>query len=238
MAEALAALSHTALHDAAALILVIGGAAFLLLAFRGRRALVLAGEAPTAARVAVAGSNLAGRVRPLAAILASLSAGAAAIHLAAAPHHVRELGDLGAGFLVAAVFQAAWAKLWLAGPSPRLALVGLVGNGAIVAGWALTRTLGLGVIGLGAASEPIGLPDGAATVFELLLLIGLLCFRTGLGGIVGRLRAVRELAPIAVVPVVGLVIVVASLSVAAIAMGLDHGLPAGVALPSGHGGTH
>lgn len=236
MAEAMATLPHATLHDAAALVLVIGGAAFVLMAFRARRALALQGAGAGVAPQGVVRHHLEGSVRPLAAILAGLSAGAAAIHLAAAPHHFRELGDLGAGFLVAAVFQAAWARLWLAGPSPRLALVGLIGNGAILAGWAMSRTLGLGVLGLGAAPEPIGLPDGAATVFEVLLLIGLLGVRTGLGGIVGRLRAVRELAPITVVPVVGLVIVVASLSVAAIAMGLDHGLPEGVTLPEGHGG--
>ena len=45
--------------------------------------------------------------RSLVLILAGLSAGAAVIHLVAAPSHYAEIGDLAAGFVVSAAFQAA-----------------------------------------------------------------------------------------------------------------------------------
>ena len=224
-------LSHATLHDAAALILVIGGAAFVGLAFRRRRA----DRAGATTRIPTPPASIP--ARPLGAILAGLSVGAGAIHLAAAPHHSREIGEVGAGFLVAGLFQLAWARAWLVGPSPRLALVGILGTVAILGAWALTRTIGLGVAGLGAGPERIGLPDGAATVFEVLLLAGLAGGRTRIGAIAAGSRPVRLLAPIAVIPVIGLVIVVSSLSLVAIAAGLDHGLPAGTALPE-HAALH
>src|SRR6185436_3680741 len=79
------------------------------------------------------------------AILAGLSFGAAVIHLAAAPSHYVELGDIGAGFLVAAALQGAWARSILGGATPRTISAGVAINAAIVAAWAFTRTAGLPV---------------------------------------------------------------------------------------------
>ena len=155
---------------------MVGGGIFLALA------------APTAGSVRLARARiivLAGADRPAAAptdepvdrsllrIVAALSLGAGAIHLAAAPHHFDEIGDLAAGFLVSGVFQAAWARLALAGPSRRTVAVGIVVNLAIVAAWAFSRTVGLPVGLEPWTPEAIGLPDGAWPSSSSLLAAGL-----------------------------------------------------------------
>lgn len=164
-------LALAAVGPLAALILVIGGGIFLAIAARQRwhRATdPAAATRPTSIR------------RSLALIIAGLSAGAAIIHLAAAPAHFGEIGDLASGFVVAAIFQAIWIRWCLAGPSRGTALVGIAGNLAIVAAWAWTRTVGLPFGELAGTPEPAGYPDVASVVFELLLIAGL----------VGRLRNV------------------------------------------------
>jgi hypothetical protein len=159
--------------------------------------------------------------------VASLSFGAAAIHLIAAPPHYVELGDLGAGFLAAAAFQAAWGIRVLHAPADRVIWLGIVGNLAIVATWVVSRTIGL-PIGPGAfIAEPVGLPDGASTAFELLIVAGL---AVRLLDVDRRLpgRVVRSVAAVAIVPVVGIMLLTTSLAAVAIAAGVDHGAPSHV----------
>ena len=233
---------HDAIDTIAAVVFLIGGAIFTALAYRTRPARL--GPAASVDHRSAWGSDAATHAAPdrsLVAIMAGLSAGAAVIHLVAAPTHYRELGDLGAGFLVAAAFQAWWAQRCLTareGPSRTLVAVGVLGNVAIVAAWAWTRSVGLPIGPFAGTAEPIGFPDGACAAFEILL-VGLLAARgiRGVGRLVGHLD-LRAVAPIAVVPTLGLVLVLTSLATLAIATGLDHGAPAGVSVGQTHSPTH
>jgi hypothetical protein len=224
-------LSHDSVERIAAVILVIGGAIFTAMSLRMRP-----GRAASA--VVVDGGSGGGRVTPASAaadvrrtlvlILAGLSAGAAVIHLAAAPSHYREIGDLAAGFVVSAAFQAAWIRWCLAGPSRSTIAIGIAGNLAIVAAWAWTRTIGLPVGEFAGSPEHVGFPDGASVVFELLLVTGLVIRWLEIDVALSRRSVIRAIASVAVVPIVGLVLVVTSLATVAIASGLDHGTPTGL----------
>jgi hypothetical protein len=216
---------HDTVELIAAIVLVVGGGIVTARMFLTRPARHGAvAPAIQGSGLGAAHAELPTLRRSFALILAGLSAGAALIHFAAAPSHYVELGDLGAGFIVAAAFQAAWTRWCLAGPSRRTAIVGIAANLAIVGAWTYTRVFGLPVGPFAGGPEPVGFPDAASVVFELLLVIGLLAGLVGIDVGVGRRRALRELASIAVVPVVGLVIVLTSLATVAIAAGLDHGV--------------
>src|SRR4029078_12456880 len=78
-----------------------------------------------------------------------------------------------------AAFQAWWAVRCLGGPSRRVIDLGIVVNLGIVAAWAWTRTVGLPIREVSGPPEPIGLPDGASVVFELLLVALLVARRLG-----------------------------------------------------------
>jgi hypothetical protein len=216
------ALGHAG-HDTvmliAAVVLVIGGAVFIAISYRTRPA-----PSGSAALAAVQPDGSAPSIRrSLVLIMAGLSAGAAVIHLVAAPHHYAEIGDLAAGFLAAAAFQAWWTVACLSGPSPRATRIGILGNAAIVLAWLYTRTIGLPIGPFAGSAEPVGFPDGASVVFELLVIGSLLARWRGIDLALSRLGAARTAASIAVVPLVGLVIVMTSLATVAIATGLDHG---------------
>ncbi len=120
---------------------------------------------------------------------ASLSAGAAAIHLAAASSHLEALGDLALGFYWAALFQIAFAGALLAHPSSRrLATVGVAINVALVAAWAWSRTIGLPTIPGG--PEAVGLADATTVAFQVVL-VWMLARRLGMsrtsrGDVAGR----------------------------------------------------
>jgi hypothetical protein len=224
----LAAHGHELLHLVAAVVLTVGGAAFVFASIRWR---------PMMAVSSAGASPVAAVGRSLTVMVAGLSAGAAVIHLAAAPHHYRELGDLGAGFLAAAVFQGVSAMAFLSEPSARTRRLGIVGNLAIVLAWAYTRTVGLPVGQFAGSPEPIGFPDAAAITFELLLIAGLVAMRSRAFDAEPP-RAARTIASIAVVPVLGLTILATSLATVAIANGLDHGAPPAASMdepmPAGH----
>ena len=219
--------AHELVHWAAAVVLVFGGAIFVGLAAvarRGEVAVVPVDPRPAPSHPVE---------RSTAAILAGLSLGAAAIHLAAAPSHYVELGDLGAGFLAAAALQAAWARSILRGATPRVIAAGAAINATIVVAWAVTRTLGLPVGPTPGVAEPVGLPDGASTVFELMLIVVLAVRALDLDRrLVGRFSGARSLMAVTVVPVLGLVMLTTSLASLAIVAGADHGAPA---TAGGHG---
>jgi hypothetical protein len=209
--------AHELIHWAAAVVLVVSGAVTIAIAAR-RRTRATAKPPPKPFMPAADRSSVV--------ILASLSLGAAVLHLAAAPSHYVELGDLGAAFLVAATLQAAWARSLLAGAKARVVASGLVINGVIVGTWAVSRTIGLPVGPDAFVAEPVGLPDGAATAFELLLVAGLAARALGLDGrLARRVPATGSIAAVAVVPVLGLVLLTASLASLAIVAGAEHGAP-------------
>lgn len=180
-------LGHGAGHDvielAAALILVVGGAIIVAISARAR----MARREPPDTIIARTGGVPSPSVRrSLPVALAGLSGGAAAIHLAAAPTHLAELGGIGAGFLAAAAFQATWAVASLARPSDRLLALGIVGNLALVAAWAWTRAIGLPLVGAAGVPEPIGIADGAAVALEISLVAGAVARLLGLDEPAGR----------------------------------------------------
>src|SRR5262245_37295719 len=206
--------AHEVIHWAAAVVLVIGGAVFVAASAVARRRQAVEGS-PV---LATPGADRSGAV-----ILATLSLGAGAIHLAAAPSHYVELGDLGAGFLLAAALQAAWARSVVLGQSRRTLIVGALINAAIVAAWAVSRTAGLPLGPTPGIAEPVGLPDAASTVFEVLLLGGIAVRARGSDRWSGRARAaLRPVLAVAVVPVLGLVMLTTSLASLAIVAGADH----------------
>jgi hypothetical protein len=233
----LAHAGHEAVEAIAAAVLVLGGAIFLARAYRTRPArhgpatsLVSPAGAATAATTVL--DTVPSVARSLVQIMAGLSFGAAFVHLVAAPSHYLELGDLGAGFVAAAVLQGAWAVRALSGLTPRIVVVGVVLNAGILVAWAWTRTVGL-PLGPFVGPEPVGYPDAACAAFEVALVALLAVRMTGLDRRIDVGPVARSLASIAVIPTVGLVVVLASLALVAIANGLDHGaLPGGV--PIGH----
>ena len=209
-------------HWASAVVLVVGGVAAVTLAWLARR------RETGRARTSVLATEPAALERPLVVMLAGLSLGAAAIHLVAAPTHYLELGDLGAGFLAAAALQAAWAKFVLGGGTTRTLAIGFAINAAILGAWLVSRTMGQPAGPIPWRPEPIGLPDGAAAVFEGLLLAGIAFRWAALDRRIAPFPVARPLLAIAVVPVLGLVMLTTSLATLAIGAGADHGAPGAV----------
>ncbi len=133
--------------------------------------------------------------RLLTRLVAAFSLVAAALHAGLVEDHLREWWGYGAFFITASLGQglfglvmfampmrpdwprAAWAKL-----RRRLYWGGLLGNGAIVALYAVTRTVGIPFFGPQAGSiEGIGRIDVASKVSELLVM-------AGLGALLWRMR--------------------------------------------------
>ena len=101
---------------------------------------------------------------------ATLSFGAAAIHVWAVPSHVEEYQPFGLAFLVLALFQARWAVAYLGRRPANLLRLGLFVNAGVVAIWIWSRTSGLPLGPAANMPEPIGGADLAATLFELGLI--------------------------------------------------------------------
>lgn len=223
--------SHESIEGIAALILVVGGAIFSAIALRTRP--VHSGSAAfdlerwAAADPPSLATETSTVRRTLVVVIAGLSAGAAVIHLVAAPSHYTEIGDLAAGFVISAAFQALWIRSCLAGPSRRTMAIGIAGNLAIVAAWTWTRTVGLPIGAFAGVPEPVGYPDSASVVFELLIVAGLVVRWLDVDLALARRASIRAVASIALVPVLGLVLILTSLATVAIVEGLDHGAPDG-----------
>jgi hypothetical protein len=218
---------HDLLHLTAAVVLSGVGGLFVLASWRERRRAVAAGRtgATLVDRIAPASADSPKASMPAAtAVLgAVLAIAAAAIHLAAAPAHIEELGALGWGFVLAAVLGAAWALAWGIAQTRGIAVAGIAIHAPIVVAWAVTRTLGLPLGPEAGVPEPVGVPDAAATLFELLLVALLAVRATGVGlRLGGAIRRAPSLAPIALVPAVGVVFLATTLAVS-LALSHDHG---------------
>jgi hypothetical protein len=105
-----------------------------------------------------------------AAIAATLSTGAAAIHFAVVPEHMAEFAPFGLAFVALAWFQVTWAQLYLLRPNRRIAAIGAVVSVAIAAIWVLSRTAGLPFGPQPWTPEPIGALDLLATALEITLV--------------------------------------------------------------------
>lgn len=101
------------------------------------------------------------------AVLSSVVA--AGVHALVGPEHFAEGLALGLFFIAATALQLGWAVLVVLRPSRALLAAGSLGNLAVVALWATTRTVGL-PFGLLPGPEEIGLWDVLATGAEVVLV--------------------------------------------------------------------
>lgn len=101
---------------------------------------------------------------------AAASVGAGAIHVAVVPEHLEEAWLFGAFFVACALFQFAWAGAIVLSLSPVLSWAGMLGNGAMVAIWAASRTTGLPVGPEPWTPEAVGVIDIVATGLELFIV--------------------------------------------------------------------
>jgi hypothetical protein len=161
---------------AAALVAVAATAATLIGTHLG------ADLAPTAAQiaaaVAIAALSLAvvsvaakTRTHMITVPAALLSAGAAAIHFAAAGSHFQEWWGFGAFFVASGLAQLVWAVLAVRSPSRSVLWAGVVGNAAILILWIVTRTAGTLVGPDAQTPEAIGVPDVVASGLELSIVL-------------------------------------------------------------------
>jgi hypothetical protein len=117
---------------------------------------------------------LGGREGPFA--LATLSLGAAAIHFAVIGEHFEEYWLFGLFFASLGWYQALWAVLYVLRPIPLLGSMAFVVNTGTVALWLWTRTVGVPIGPQAGELEPIGVPDAAASTFEVAIVLGLMWF--------------------------------------------------------------
>ncbi|HYH92593.1 MAG TPA: hypothetical protein VD763_05480 [Candidatus Saccharimonadales bacterium] len=183
------------------------------------------GPAPTPATSAGPDSTTIDAVRRLEAwTAAGLAAGAGAIHLAAAPGHVEELGDLGLAFYWASLFQVGLAILLLTRPiSRRTAWAGIGGSVAFTLAWAISRTVGLPSIPGGA--EAIGIADGITVGLQVALvaILGGRLFRLDLRLVRARRPiAVRSLATTGLVAVLSVIVLSSTIGVRDAVAGHSH----------------
>jgi len=104
-----------------------------------------------------------------------LSAAASAIHMLMTPVYFQQWLGYGAFFFTVSFAQLLYATSLAVAPTFRLELwAGIVGNGAIIAMWLVTRTLGIPFFGPEAGQvQPVGIPDLLATLVELALIVHL-----------------------------------------------------------------
>ena len=96
--------------------------------------------------------------------LATAAIAAGLIHSSVVPHHLEESTILGVAFVATAIFQIAWAVTVSTRLDRRLLDVGAAVNGAVVAAWIVTRTIGLPFRPDAWLAEPVGAIDAAATL--------------------------------------------------------------------------
>jgi hypothetical protein len=106
------------------------------------------------------------RYLPLAVIGSTAAAG---VHAAVGPAHFREQVLFGLFFAGAALAQIAWSMAMVVRPGRSLLMAAVVGNSAVLALWATTRTIGLP--GLLPNPESVGPWDLFCAAWELLVVI-------------------------------------------------------------------
>ena len=100
-------------------------------------------------------------------VAAALSVGAAVIHAIVVPPHFTEAVLYGVFFAALAVGQLGWAVLAVVQPKSWVLYAGALGNLAVVALWAVTRTVGI-PLGIAAGQrEAVGVLDTTCGLLEL-----------------------------------------------------------------------
>jgi hypothetical protein len=108
---------------------------------------------------------------PAVPALALLSLAAGLLHATVVTAHDGH-GIAGAVFVGIAIFQVNWAALVLVYPRRSVLALGAAANAAIVVGYILSRTSGIGFIDGFQDAESVGLTDAVTTAFEVLLVAG------------------------------------------------------------------
>jgi hypothetical protein len=108
----------------------------------------------------------------VAAVLAALAAGAAAIHLAMVPMHAEEWLALGIGFAAVGWAQAALAVAVVTRPRRWLLAAGAVLSVGAIAAWTVSRTTGFPFGPEAGQAEPASAIDVLSVVFEALFAVG------------------------------------------------------------------
>jgi hypothetical protein len=103
-------------------------------------------------------------------LLAVLSGGAGAIHLAMVPSHWGESVAEGLSFAVVGWLQLAFAVAVWSRPSRLLLRLGILLNGAVVGAWVVSRTIGLPYGAHAGEAEDAGFVDVTTVAFELVLV--------------------------------------------------------------------
>ena len=101
------------------------------------------------------------------AVVATAASGV--VHAVAVPHHAEENLLFGVFFFLSACVQFLWCTLALLAPTRSLLRWGTVVDVALIALWALTRTVGLP--GLLEGPEAVGSWDVAAKLWEVVALL-------------------------------------------------------------------
>lgn len=105
-------------------------------------------------------------------LLAVSSIAAGVIHVAVVPEHFKEDWVFGVFFILAAGLQIAWAISVVFGPPAVVYVAGVLGNGALIGIWVVSRTIGLPIGPEAWMPEPVRAPDITATLLEFLLVVG------------------------------------------------------------------
>ncbi|MGZ5399379.1 MAG: hypothetical protein ACXWDM_05150 [Nocardioides sp.] len=135
-------------------------------------------------------------------VVAAGLVGAAVVHLAVVPEHVRGWPAAGVFFVVLAAAGAAVAAAVLRWPSRGPLLAAVAVCAVPLAVWLCSRTIGLPLGPEAGATEPVGLADTATAVLELaVILVAVRLFR-GDRGSVPRPEMSRDAARMALVAVV------------------------------------
>ncbi|MDQ3493026.1 MAG: hypothetical protein M3452_07180 [Chloroflexota bacterium] len=169
--------------------------------------------------------SMVGLDRWLVLPVATLSLSVGLIHAAVVGDHFVEDSIAGLSFVMVAVFQLAWAVMFARRPQPRLAALGLLVNGLVVAAWLVTRTVGLPFGAHPGIPEPMATPDVLATIFEFLILAGTATLvLPSLRALVGRLRAQVVNADLSVILALIIITMVTSYAMADISINGGHGM--------------
>jgi len=152
----------------------VGGTAFakagpgLFIAGAGALTVVTSALVQRGDRVATVGASaVPTRRQALAGAVAALSLGAGVVHLSIASDHWLEYRAFGVFFLLAGLVQLAWAWAVWVRPSGPLLRIGVGGNVALIALWAVSRTVGLPIGPDHWSPEIFGWADGITVALEV-----------------------------------------------------------------------
>lgn len=154
------------------------------------------------------------RLRTTTFLAALTSMGAGGVHLAVAGPHLAESVALGIAFLVVGWVQVLLAAMVMRRPGPLLAGSLVAVHALALGAWAVSRTVGLPLVGGGV--EPVG-PSGLLTVALEVAAVGALAL-SGVGA-----RAGWRMPGSAAVAAVAVVLGTASAGVAYVGTGHGHG---------------